>query len=175
MKNFLFILFFLTSSISNAHDYFFAFAEVEYNEMNGKIESTISMTSHDFERYLQKQKLIQTNLNSCLNDSISMQNIEIELNKHFNVNMNSGIENSILDGNESINFRLEGFEIQLTGIVQFYLSSTIYRPKAHLEITFDLLMDEYPEQQNKLTFIFRNQKKTVVFIPSMRSQIIDLY
>jgi hypothetical protein len=174
MKSFILIFLLLISSLSNAHDYFFAFAEVEYNELNGEIETTISMTSHDFERYLQKKKLIQTNLNACVNDSVSMQNIEIELNKHFNINMNPGIENSILDGNESFNLKLDGFEIQLTGIVQFYLSSTIFRPLKHFKITFDLLMDEYPEQQNKLTFIYRNQKKTVVFIPSMRSQIIDL-
>ena len=173
MKNFLFIFFILISSASIAHDYFFAFAEVEYNEMNGQVETTISMTSHDFERYLQRKKLIKTNLKSCINDSFSMHNIEIELNKHFN--LNPEFENSILDGNESFDLKLDGFEIQLTGIVQFYLSSTIPNPINLFKITFDLLMDEYPEQQNKLTFIFRNEKKTVVFIPTMRSQIIELY
>jgi hypothetical protein len=42
-------------------------------------------------------------------------------------------------------------------------------------ITFNLLMDSFPEQQNKLTFHFREKKSTFVFLESNQKQLIDLH
>lgn len=175
MRKALFIFFVILSSWSYAHDYFFAFAEVEYDELNGRIEATVTMTTHDFERYLQKNQIIQHDLATCLNDTVKMQSIENELNKHFYFDLSPLSENSILDGYESFHFELDGFETQLTGIVQFYLSTDLNRPLENFIVVFDVLMDDYAQQQNKLTFINRGKKQTYVFLPTKRSQIIDLY
>jgi hypothetical protein len=175
MRKALFIFFVILNSWTFAHDYFFAFAEVEYDEMNGRIEATVTMTTHDFERYLQKNQIIKQELASCLGDSLKMQSIEKELNKHFYFDLSPLSENSIMDGDESFHFKLDGFETQLTGIVQFYLSTNINRPLESFEVVFDVLMDDHVEQQNKLTVINRGKKQTYVFLPTKRSQIIDLY
>lgn len=175
MRNALFIFFVILNTCVFAHDYFFAFAEVEYDELNGRVEATVTVTTHDFERYLQKKEILQGEINSCLGDSFKLQAIEKELNKCFYLNLNPLSENSIMDGIESFHFKLDGFETQLTGTVQFYLSSDLKRPLESFEVTFDLLMNEYPEQQNKLTFINRGQKRTYVFLQTKRTQIIDLY
>lgn len=175
MKKALFVIFMMLQSCVYAHDYFFAFAEVEYDELNGRIEATLSLTAHDFERYLQKKQIIQGDLTSCLNDSVKMLELENEINKHFSFNSSPLEENSIMDGEALFYFKLEGFETQLTGIVQFYLSCPLKQPLESIEVTFDVLMDQYPEQQNKLTLINRGQKRTYVFLQSKRTQIIGLY
>lgn len=175
MRNAFFIFFVILNSCAFAHDYFFAFAEVEYDELNGRLEASVTVTTHDFERYLQKKEILQGEINSCIGDSVKLQVLENELNKYFYLNLNPLSENTILEGVESFHFELEGFETQLTGTVQFYLSSELKRPLESFEVTFDLLMDEYPEQQNKLTFINRGQKRTYVFLQAKRTQIIDLY
>jgi len=40
--------------MSSAHDYYFAFAEVEYNEISKRFEGTIIFTTHDLEKSIQK-------------------------------------------------------------------------------------------------------------------------
>lgn len=172
MRKVLFITFLLLSLNSFSHDYFFAFAEIEYDEMNGRIEASVSMTTHDFERLLQKQGIIQKDLNSCKNDTIKMQQIKDVIAAHFFIKVAYSLENS---QKENINWKLEGFETQLTGIVHFYLSADLQSPLETIEATFDLMMDNYPEQQNKLTFIYRNRKNTYIFLPTKQTQIIDLY
>lgn len=164
----------LLPTIAEAHSYFFAFAEVEYNEVNGKIEATITATAHDLERYLQKKNILQKNLSDCTNDSISLSIIEKVINEHFALTINPNDENSIMDGNELFMLHLDGIEIQMTGTIQIYLSGTLKREINSVNVFFDLLMDEYPDQQNKATFIYRENKKTLVFLPTHKSETIEL-
>ena len=64
MKKFLFIFFFTCFSTSlNAHEFYFSFAEVEYNEVSGKLEVSLSVTAHDFDLYLEKKELMSNHLN----------------------------------------------------------------------------------------------------------------
>lgn len=171
MRLFLLVAISFISSFSFGHEYFFAFAEVEYNEMDRKLEATLTLTTHDLERYLQERNVIQKDLKSALEDSLSLISIERELNQHFKLDFAK--ENSIMDGVELLKFDLEGFDTHLTGTIQLYLSMRINQELQNMVITFDLLMDEYPEQQNKLTFIYRDQKKTYLFLPSKRTQPIE--
>lgn len=171
-----FTCFFISlASLVNAHDYFFAFAEMEYDELNGRIETTLTVSNHDFEHYLKQKNIIQHDLNFYKNDSLKIESIENELNTYLTLNIYPFSENSSLDGDESFHFNLDGFETQLSGTVLFYLSADVKRPLETIEVRFDLLMDDHPEQQNKLTFIHRGQKRTYVFLPAKRTQIIDLY
>ena len=38
-----------------AHEYFFSFAEMEYNDITRKFEITISLTTHDLEKIYEKK------------------------------------------------------------------------------------------------------------------------
>ncbi len=164
MKHIIVVLFFLVTSATNAHEYFFAFAEVEFDEYNARVEATLIMTAHDFESYLKKEKIITKELSFYKNDSIVMKRVENEISNHFSINSSS-----------VGSFTLEGFEIELTGMVHVFLTAPIFSPLAGLDIQFDLLMDEFKEQQNKLTFIYRDQKTTYVYLQNKRSQHIDFY
>jgi hypothetical protein len=169
-------LFLLTCSKATAHDTFFAFAEMEYNEISGKMEATVSVTAHDLEKYYQKEGKIKGELSKELLDSSVFRFIESELNKHFYLDLDPFGENSTMDGVEMVNFRLEGFEFELNGLVRFYLSCDLSRPiESTFGITFNLLMDTNAEQQNKLTFIHREKKATFVFLQTNQKQFIDIH
>lgn len=170
MKKALFICCILLTSLSYAHESFFAFAEVEYDDLSGKIETTISMTTHDLEYYLQKKKIITKNLSTSLEDSILRIAISKEIIEHFNMSTGNNRDDYV-DINARTNF--EGFELFLNGKVEFYYSASLEHPLKSIQITFDLFMDEYPEQQNKLHLIYRNQKKDYVFLPSKKTQLIE--
>ncbi len=164
MKHILLVFSFFLISFSYAHDYFFAFAEVEYDEYNARVEATIVMTTHDFESYLRKKNIISKELNTYKNDSIVLNQIETEISHHFT-----------LKSDAVGTLTMEAFEIELTGMIKVYLSAPILMPSEGLDIQFDLLMDEYKEQQNKLTFIYRDKKTSYVYLQNKRSQHIDFY
>lgn len=146
---------------SHAHEFYFAFAEVSYDELTERIEATIILTSHDLEKSLTiSGNNIRLSSDKVL-DSVAISTIEKELNKGFY--LQSGGVNSYL--------KLDGYETLLNGTTQFYLSG-IFRKNEGSTIHFPLLMDVFPDQQNKLTWIFRGEKETYVFLPAMTSQKI---
>ena len=176
MKHSFLLLFLLLSSYSRAHESFFAFAELEYKEMQGRLEATISATAHDLERYLQQKELISGDLAKALKDSSSFQTISNELNSHFFVDLDPFGQNSTMDGVEFIRFTLDGFEEERNGTIRFYMHAAVNHPiSATFGITFNLLMDAHTEQQNKLTFLFREKKSTFVFLQNNQKQFIDLH
>ena len=154
-----------------SHDSYFAFAEVEYDEISGRFEITVSSTTHDLERYLTDKKIITGGLVASLKDSIQFNSIQKELKNHFNIKLIDA--NSLVN---SVDISFDGFEVELTGIVRFYCSSSQSIAGINsLEITFDLLMDLFPLQQNKLIFTFRNEKSSYVFLRQQIKQQIQLF
>lgn len=164
MRTALFIFAFLLSTVSFGHEYYFAFAEVEYNEMNGKIEATLRVSTHDLEKVLREKNLIKNDLSSISQDTATLSLLEKEIETHFSISFSG----------KNLDFQLEGFETLKTGLVEFYLSSDIQENLEKMEIKFDLLMEEFPEQQNKMTFMHRMSKTTLVFMQNKRTQYIDL-
>lgn len=154
--------------MSFGHDYYFAFAEVEYEEMNSSIEATIRISTHDFEKTLRDKKLITKELSLIEQDSAILVILEKEIESHFWINPGSS-------NGRNLDLHLDGFEILKTGVVEFYLSANVQDPVKQFEVGFDILMDELPLQQNKLTFINRNKKMNYVFLPNKRTQIIALH
>lgn len=171
MKKVLFICCILFATLSHAHETFFAYAEVEYDDMNGRIEATISMTSHDLEKYLQEKKIITKGLSVSLEDSTLRKSISNEVLNHFIMSSGSTREDYI-DINAFMNF--DGFELFLNGKVEFYYSIKLDQALTSIRVTFDLFMDEFPEQQNKLLLIYRNKKRDFVFLPATKTQYIEL-
>jgi hypothetical protein len=77
-------------------------------------------------------------------------------------------------GNKNVEFHLEGNEITLNGLTTFYLSSKPIDLSTEILFTYTLLMNEFPEEQNKLTFIFRGEKTTMNFITNQFTHSIKL-
>jgi hypothetical protein len=69
---------------------------------------------------------------------------------------------------------LEGNEIGLNGLTTFYLSSKPIDLFDEIIFQYNLLMNEFPDEQNKLTFIFRGEKTTLNFIANQFTHSIKL-
>jgi hypothetical protein len=172
MRKLFFLIFLFCSHFSFSHEFFFSFAEVEYNEMNGRIEVSLTATTHDLDKHLRALDKDFKGLDKVSSDSTGLNFVEKELNRCLVFAIPQ--ENSTLDGFGVIYFHLDGIETALNGTVAIYLSAEYRSPLSKLEVTFDLLMDDLPDQQNKLTFIYRGKKSTFVFLPNQRTQLIDL-
>ena len=162
----LFIGFVLAAQIAAAHDYFFAFAEVEYNVFSQKIEATISLTGHDFEKALSENHPEFGRLEELMNNSSDKAIAMDFINSHFKF---YGKDNS------TCVFELIGIDVNPSGTVYFYVESNEIQIDNYLNVTFDLLMDTFSEQQNKITLYYKEQTKTVSFLQHEKSTRIELF
>ena len=159
------VLFAFLSLELRAHDTYFAFAEVEYNDLNGTLEATLTLSTHDLERLLQEKEIISGALSSTPMDSILVSSISALVNSSFYFS---------LPNNQLIHWEIEGIENTLTGTTNIYLSSFVKNVTDTLAVRFDIFMDRYPEQQNKMTFIYHENKTTRVFLNSQRTDTFKL-
>lgn len=148
------LIFLLLTTVGRAHDYFFAFAEVEYNAEKGVFEITLESTAHDVVRALQSEDISITDLSKHYTDSTMNRAIETSVNKHLA--LSSGLQTTTL--------HLDGYEVMRNGLVLFYLSSDKIHPEKGITFRFDWLMQTFSEQQNKITLNINNQKYTAVFM-----------
>ena len=160
----IYFFFILIRNVSFAHNYYFSFAEVEYNDFCGCFEASLTVTTHDLEQVLRKKNLLNKNLETSLADYKLKQEIE-EL-------INEGLQISTVG--KKVEFHLEGNEIGLNGLTTFYLSSKPIGLSNEIIFHYNLLMNEFPEEQNKLTFIFRGEKTTLNFIANQFTHSIKL-
>lgn len=164
MKSLLLFLLLSLSSSTFAHEYFFAFVELDFNEEKKVFEATLTASAHDLEDVLNEVGIPIKELEDHYSDKEMIQKLESFILKHFEVN-----------SNENVTFKLIGFEVNKQGLVNFYFSSTPTElPSKELTVKFDFLMDQLDQQQNKLTFITEPEAKTVVFLQNSRTQTIVL-
>ena len=163
MKTFLRLACFLLTVFSvSAHEYHFAFAESEYNTETQTIQTTITVSTHDFEHTLIDQGMDIGHLESYHGHKLMELALADELLAHFTMQL----------GDQSCGFKLLGYEVLNSGMTHFYFESEPLTFHPEITVRFDLMMDANPEQQNKLTFIYRDQKKTVPFLFNNRTQQI---
>lgn len=148
----------------HAHNYYFGFAEMQYNATNQTLETTLVLSAHDLEDVLKSKKLIARELEFLEKDSLTIATLETFVNSEFIVS----------SGANRAHFSLLGFEVLKNGLVQIYLLSAPFVLQKSIDISFSILMSEFPEQQNKLTFIHNSQKRTAVFLPHKRTDSIIL-
>lgn len=147
-----------------AHEYFFAFAEIDYNESTRSFEITLEGSAHDVEDVLNESGIAIKELEDHYKDAEMLSRIEGFIQKGF----------AIYSGTSSAVLRLEGMEVQPNGLVRFYIKSDPIAVGNSLTVQFDWLMDVLPKQQNKLTLSYRNEKYTAVFLPHERKSTIQL-
>ncbi|MFN5982152.1 MAG: DUF6702 family protein [Fluviicola sp.] len=164
MKSLLLFLLLSLSSSTFAHEYFFAFVELDFNEEKKLFEATLTASAHDVEDVLNEVGISIKELEDHYTDKVMIEKLESFITKQFQVNSNGNVA-----------FKLIGFEVNKQGLVNFYLSSnTTEVPSKEITIKFDFLMDQLDQQQNKLTFITEPEAKTVVFLQNSRTQTIVL-
>ena len=159
----LFLIVFLVSFNMYAHDYFFAFAEVAYNETSKKIEATLTVSSHDLELAIQKEGYKIEDLAKIEKGSRDFETLEIYIRKHFQIKLDSNAK-----------FDLLGFKISLNGTTDFYFESEVLAIKDRVVVVYDLLMNHFNKQQNKVTFYHKKKSYTRPFLNSKKLQIIQL-
>ncbi len=165
------IFFVFICSIFQAHDSYFSFAEIEYIAEKEKVEITLVITAHDFEDYLLKSKKISSPLENALTDSLETTIICKEIQSHFV--LKSALSSSNFTTNE-FNLIYEGYQLLLNGEIEFYFSAVNVPIQKGISIHFDLMMDYFPLQQNKITFTYLDKKRTCVFLPNSRNQFIEI-
>ena len=160
-KLLIFLLLFL-STPSWAHDFFFSFAEMEYNTVTRKLELTISVTTHDLEKSSEYRGNKLENIASPSEDEL--ETILSYTNTRFVVS----------NGNETAEFSFVGHEVFLKGTANFYFESSEIELNTHIEVFYDLLMESYPDQQNKLTFYYKGVTQTAAFTQLNKTQTLNI-
>jgi hypothetical protein len=149
---------------SFAHEFYFAYAELTYNELQQRFEGTIIFTTHDLERTLEPKGTLIGKFEKLDETSAELKLIEHYINEHFQINYGCALDSNAVDAFCQSKFTLEGIVTQLNGTIECYVSSSagaLYNP---VQFKFDALMEQFPSQQNKLTFTYRNQKETLSFL-----------
>ena len=163
MKFWLVILLFFSITQVFSHEFYFSFAEMQYNKELKRYEVSIRATGHDVEDFLKSKGEELPALEECIGNPIAENILEKYITQFYQVKVND----------KAINFTLIGLEVNIKDEVIFYLkSNALEKPKA-LEITYDLLMDFFPDQQNKLTLFTENGKDYLGFLPHRRTRIYE--
>jgi hypothetical protein len=173
-KTLSFLMIFAFSVTSFAHEYYFAYAELTYNELQKRFEGTIIFTTHDLERAIEPKGSLIGKFEKLDETSAELKVIENYINQHFQITYGCALDSNAADAICMSQFTLEGIVTQLNGTIECYISSStgvFYNP---VQFQFDALMERFPAQQNKLTFTYRNQKETLNFIPDKELQNIHL-
>jgi hypothetical protein len=147
-----------------AHEYYFGFAEMQYNPVNKTLEATIVLTAHDLELVLEQKGIHLKNLELSEKDSLTISKVFSILGETF----------TVIVGNQKAIFKPLGFEVNRIGQINIYIFAENINLLNSIDITFSTLMDSFPLQQNKLTFIHENNSYTAVFLPNKKSEIIKL-
>lgn len=165
MKYFLLSTFcFILHLNSSAHEFYFAYAEIEINEMNNRLEATFVVTTHDLEKVLRDNYAYDVKISGNENNLALIDSIRKVINKGFSLN------GKVFQSN----LKIDGIEVQLNGITNIFCSQEVLKIDSDMNVKFDLMMDTFESQQNKITLMYRGKKSSLVFIPTMKSQIIKL-
>ena len=165
MKNYIILLIsFLAVFSSNAHEYHFAFAEVEYNWQSNKIEASISVSTHDFEHELSEAGMTINHLEAYANDKLMQISISDKVLENFKVS----------SGAIECEFEFIGYEVLNSGMTYFYFESQVIELMSPITFQFDLMMDKNEEQQNKLIFINKSEKTAIAFLRNERIHKLKL-
>lgn len=151
------------SAFSFGHEFYFAFAEVEYNDISQKFECTVIATTHDLEKAMRSEGFATSEINNPPNPE-QLQQLEAYILNYFIIESNG----------ERCTFRLLGAELDLNGTISLFIESEPIAIATHIDFTFDLLMNEFPEQQNKLTFYHRSENQTLAFLSTQKTRRLKL-
>lgn len=164
MKSTLLVFILLIQTSVFGHDYFFSFAEVEYNPFTQKFETTLIVSAHDLEFAWKELNLSVDSLESYTSENPALKSVNDFITRSFVISSNA----------KTAQLSIVGIDVLLNGMIHFYLLSTPLEIQSSIDVRFDILMDEFPEQQNKLSFLNNGKTSVATFLPSQRTQRIIL-
>lgn len=164
----------LACSTSWGHQFFFAHGEIEYNEVAQKFEGSFVATAHDLESCLMQSYGLKTKLEKLDPSATEVGILETYLNKHLTLRYGCSLDSNAVDAYCSSQWEIEGFQVLKNGTIELYFSSVAKQLYPALQIDCTFLMDAFPEQQNKVTFIYRGESQTVNFTSNKHTQQIAL-
>jgi hypothetical protein len=163
MKALLALSFLLLTQLVSAHAFYFAFAEMQYNEKEERFEITLRATGHDVEKYMEVINSPIGKLEECTKNPIKLKQLERAIDKGFRLSI-AGVQ---------LTLELLGLEINVNDEVSFYLASRRVKKPDSLGIEFNFLMDYFDEQQNKLTIFEGGEKHYLSFLPHMTQRTFE--
>jgi len=164
---FLFLLLFgfaVNNSFVAAHECFFSFAEITFNQANKQFEVSIEASAHDVEDVMNEYGIPIKELEDHYSDTSMIRKIESFICQGF----------AILNNQKNVQLKLIGYEVKANGLVDFYFTSEKIELATSLTFRYDWLMQSLPQQQNKITFSYNNKTQTMVFLPSKTTETITL-
>lgn len=164
MKHLFSLLFVIIASNSFCHEYYFSFAEMEYNDLTRKFEVTITVSTHDLEMVYLKTSNTKIDLQKYNANSKTTELMAAYFSNHFQLKTQ----------NERCILKLIGFESSLNGTTNFYFESDAIDITPSLTLKNDILMDQYPQQQNKITLYRQAKSYTHDFLSDERLKVITL-
>lgn len=151
-------------SYTYGHSYYFAFAEVEYNDFTNKFECTLTASTHDINHIIIIDSISTLPIEKIQSETTNYLKLESFLNEHFQIRGSSF----------NSQFNLQGIDVLLNGNVNFYLESNEINLPSGIDIKYDLLFDHFEEQQNKVNFIYKNTSVVLEFIGESSFKSIQL-
>jgi hypothetical protein len=164
MRQLVVFIFLMIGLTSFSHEYYFAFAELKYNDFNQQFEGTIIVSSHDFEHLLLSKKMITNELPTFSSDSILLNTIQAVVGTGFTIEGNK----------QQLTLSLIGFEKLQNGLSYIHFTTNKIENPMLLNISFNLLMPVFQNQQNKVTIYFKNKTFTEVFLNTQPTKEIQL-
>ena len=121
------------------------------------------MSTHDMEMAFKKELGVDVQLENLVISSPESKQIESYLYDHFSLNCSTKAQLHLLS-----------METLPNGITHFYIESEKIEIENEIEWNFNLLMNHFPGQQNKLTFYLRDQQHTLAFLANSPTQTLKL-
>ncbi len=166
MKKLLLSLFVLFLSLNVfGHDYYFSFAEIEYDAEQSCLLMSIKVSTHDLDYYYQKKTGESKSIEKAFEIDSCTRKIMKFIQEGLTINQIS----------VPIALTLEGRTTSKDGFTYFYFKSDKIDPKIALTVKYDLFMDIFTEQQNKINFIVNHQTKSYEFLLFHREHQINIY
>lgn len=147
------------------HDYYFSFAEIEYDAEHSCLLMSIKVATHDLEYYYQKK----TGETKSIEKAFAVDSCTKKITKFLQEGL------SINQSSVPVVMTLEGKTTGKDGFTYFYYKSDKIDPKIGLTVKYDLFMDIFTEQQNKVNFIVNHQNRSYEFLLFHREHEINIY
>ncbi len=155
------LLFFLLGNLY-AHDYHFAYMELEYYPTEKVFQATLKVTAHDLAYITSRKYGKDFSLDNILKIDSLRTEIETLILNGF----------SLFQNNQIVYFKVDGFELNDKGELSYYLSSEIVEQPDNLSFSFPLLSSYFPDQQNKVDYLKNGKYYSLTFLNSENIKVI---
>jgi len=137
---------------------------MQYNEKTEQFEISLEVSGHDLEDYLADKGVIIPRLEECVGKPIYLTMIEKEITHGFQI---------LVKGNP-LSLDLIGMKINNNDQVIFFMTSRKMEKPKSIDVNYDLMMDFFSLQQNKLTLFKSEGKQFVTFLNTRSKRTIEL-